>query len=47
MKAEKLQARIQIERLRELVSDSGLVRQVWLPVLMTQAKLKEATTTEF
>lgn len=47
MRAGKLQARIQIERLQELVSDNGLVRKVWLPVLMTRAEVKEASTTEF
>lgn len=47
MRAGKLQARVQIERLQELVSDSGLVRKVWLPVLMTRAEIKEASTTEF
>lgn len=47
MRAGKLQARVQIEREQELVSDAGLVRKVWLPVLMTRAEVKEATTTEF
>ncbi|MTD98793.1 head-tail adaptor protein [Paracoccus sp. YIM 132242] len=47
MRAGKLQARIQIEREQEAVSDNGLVRQVWLPVLTTRAEIKEATTTEF
>lgn len=47
MRAGKLQHRIAIERLQELVSDSGHVRKVWLPVLTTRAEIKEATTTEF
>lgn len=47
MRAGKLQHRVQIERLQELVSDSGQVRSVWLPILTTRAELKEATTTEF
>lgn len=47
MRAGKLQARIQIEREQELVADSGLVRKVWLPVLMTRAEVKEASTEEF
>lgn len=47
MRPGKLQARIQIEREQELVSDSGLVRKVWLPVLMTRAEIKEASTEEF
>ncbi|MFC3169421.1 head-tail adaptor protein [Paracoccus fontiphilus] len=47
MRAGKLQARIQIERLQELVNDNGLVRKVWLPILTTRAETKEAGTTEF
>lgn len=47
MRAGKLQARIQIERLQELVSDNGMVRKLWLPVLTIRAEVKEATTEEF
>lgn len=47
MRAGKLQHRVQIERLQELVSDSGHVRKVWLPLVMARAEIKEATTTEF
>lgn len=47
MRAGKLQARIQIERLQELVSDNGMVRKLWLPVLTPRAEVKEATTEEF
>ena len=47
MLAGKLQHRVQIERHQELVSDSGHVRKVWLPILTTRAELKEASTTEF
>lgn len=47
MRAGKLQHRVQIERHQELVSDSGYVRKVWLPILTTRAQLKEASTTEF
>ncbi|MGR3198844.1 MAG: head-tail adaptor protein [Paracoccus sp. (in: a-proteobacteria)] len=47
MRAGKLQARVQIERLQELVADNGTVRKVWLPVVMTRAEVKEATADEF
>lgn len=47
MRPGKLQERIQIEREQELVSDSGLVRKAWLPVLMTRAEVKQASTEEF
>lgn len=47
MRAGKLQHRIQIERVLELVSDSGHVESTWLPILTTRAEIKEATTTEF
>lgn len=47
MRAGKLQHRITVERHQELISDSGHVRKVWLPVLTTRAEIKEATTTEF
>lgn len=47
MRAGKLQHRVQIERHQELVSDSGHVRKVWLPILTTRAELKETSTTEF
>lgn len=47
MRAGKLQARIQIERLQELVSDNGTLRRVWLPVLMARAEVKEASADEF
>lgn len=47
MRAGKLQARVQIERLQEVVNENGLVRQLWLPVLMTRAEVKQASTDEF
>ena len=47
MRAGKLQARVQIERLQELVADNGTVRKVWLPVLMTRAEVRESSITEF
>lgn len=47
MRAGKLQARIQIERQQELVSDAGTVRRVWLPVLTTRAEIRQASTDEF
>lgn len=47
MSPGKLQSRIQLEREQELVSDSGLARKVWLPVLMTRAEVKQAPTEEF
>ena len=47
MRAGKLQHRVQIERHQELVSDSGHVRKVWLPIVTTRAEMKEASTTEF
>lgn len=47
MRAGKLQARIQIERQQLVVADDGTSRGVWLPVLMTRAEVKEATTEEF
>lgn len=47
MRAVKLPHRVQIERLQELISDSGHVRKVWLPLVMARAEIKEATTTEF
>ncbi|WCR09580.1 head-tail adaptor protein [Paracoccus stylophorae] len=47
MRAGKLQARIQIERLELLVNDNGTARQRWLPILTTRAEVKEASTDEF
>lgn len=47
MKAGKLQARIQIERLQEVVADNGMVRKVWLPLLLTRAEIKQASTDEY
>lgn len=47
MRAGKLQARIQIERLQELVSDTGTVRKAWLPVLLTRAEVKQAARDKF
>jgi head-tail adaptor len=47
MRPGKLQARIQIERECELVSDSGLVRKAWLPIVTTRAEVKQASTEEF
>lgn len=47
MRAGKLQARIQIERQQELVSDAGTVRRVWLPVLTTRAEIRQASADEF
>ncbi len=31
----------------EMVSDSGNVQEVWLPLVTARAEVKEATTTEF
>ncbi len=47
MRPGKLQERIQIEREQELVSDSGLVRKEWLPIVTTRAEVKQASTEEF
>lgn len=47
MRAGMLQHRVQVERLQELVSDSGHVSGVWLPLVTARAEVKEATTTEF
>lgn len=47
MRAGKLQARIQVERLQLAVADNGTSRGVWLPILLTRAEVKEATTEEF
>lgn len=47
MGAGKLQHRVQIERLQELVSDSGQVSTLWLPLVTARAEIKEASTTEF
>lgn len=47
MRAGKLQARIQIQREQELVSNDGLVRKVWLPIETARAEAMQASTKEF
>lgn len=47
MRAGRLQARIQIERLQLVVADNGTSRSVWLPILLTRAEVKEASADEF